>query len=96
MLTINQGIRLSAIIEKIDIEINPELTQEQLGASLVKQVVSKAYKAGNEIKAFVAETKGCSIEEAGKVDLIEFFKDLVADTGIKDFFTSALKLQPPG
>lgn len=94
MLTIKQGIRLSAIIEKIDIDINPELTQEELGASLVKQVVSKAYKAENEILSFVADTKKVSIEEAGETDLIEFFKDLVADTGIKDFFTSALKRQP--
>lgn len=99
MLTINQGIKISAIVDKLDISLKitkiqdeekVELTQKELGADLIMQIVSKAHIAGTEIIAFVAEMKKCSIEEAGEIDLIEFIKEISQESGIKDFFKSAV------
>lgn len=92
MLTLKQGIKLSAIIDKLELKItDPNATQEQIGANLMMQIISKAHKAEQEIYAFVAEIKGISPEEAEKVDLVQFIKELVSDDGVRSFFKSAVK-----
>lgn len=92
MLTLKQGIKLSAIIDKLGIKINnPNGTQEEVGADLMMQILSKAHKAENEIYAFVAEVKGISSKEAENIDLISFVKELTADPGVINFFKSAVK-----
>ncbi len=92
MLTLKQGIKLSAIIDKLELKItDPNATQEQIGADLMMQIISKAHKAEPEIYAFVAEIKGISPEEAEKVDLVQFIKELVSDAGVRSFFKSAVK-----
>lgn len=92
MITLKQGLKLSAIIDKLDIKIiDPKASQEQIGADLMIQIMSKAHKAEQEIYAFVAETKGISAKEAEKVDLIQFVKELVSDAGVVNFFKSAVK-----
>lgn len=91
MLTLKQGLKLSAIIDKLDIKIsNPNAKAEEIGADLMMQIVRKAYKAESEIYAFVAETKGISAKEAENVDLIKFVKELVSDSGVINFFKSAV------
>ncbi len=92
MLTFKQGIKLSAIIDKLELKIiDPKASQEQVGADLMMQIISKAHKAEQEIYAFVAEIKGISPEEAEKVDLVQFIKELVSDDGVRSFFKSAVK-----
>lgn len=99
MLTLKQGIKLSAIADKLDLKIKiakveddekVELTQKELGADLLIQIVNKAHRAESEIIAFVAEMKKCSTEEAESIDLIAFVKEIASDSGIKDFFKSAV------
>lgn len=90
MLTLKQGMKLSAIVDKMGLKItDPKASAEQLGADLVMQFVSKAHKAEQEIYAFVAETKGCSIKEAEQVNLVEFIQGLLGDPAVASFFRSA-------
>jgi len=97
MLTVIQGIRLSAIIDKLDITItNPKGTEDEVGADLIMQVVKKAHKAEKEIFAFVADSTKCSIEEAENVDLIGFIKGLFSDASVVDFFKSAVNSKAQG
>lgn len=101
MLTIKQGIKISAIIDKMDIKIKAtevneegktvEKTKDQIGADLIIQITSKAYKAESEIYALVAEIKGCSIKEAENVDLIQWIKDIAGNSDLLNFFKSAVK-----
>lgn len=90
MLTLKQGLKVSAIVDKLEIKItNPEGSEEQVGSDLLIQIVNKAHRAESEIIAFVAEMKKCSIEEAENVELVAFVKEIASDSGIKDFFKSA-------
>ena len=40
---------------------------------------------------FVAAYKGVSVEEAEKLDAIEVIKELIGDSGVLNFFSSALR-----
>lgn len=92
MLTIKQGIKISAIIDKLDMKItDPKAPQEQVGADLIMQIVSKAHRAEQEIYNLVAEVLGCTVKEAEQVDLVEFIKEVMSNAGIVDFFKSAVK-----
>lgn len=92
MITLKQGLKLSAIIDKLELKItDPKGTQDQIGADLMMQIVCKAHKAEQEIYAFVADTKGISVKDAEKVDLIQFIKEIVSDAGVVNFFKSAVK-----
>src|SRR5690554_5084620 len=91
MLTIRQGLKLSAIIDKLDIKItNAKASQEEVGADLMLQVISKAHKAEKEIISFVAEMKKVTSDEAAEIDLIEFMKEMFADSNVAAFFKSAV------
>jgi hypothetical protein len=70
---------------------DPKASQEQIGADLMMQIVSKAHKAEQEIYAFAAEIKGITPKEAENVDLVQFIKELVSDAGVVNFFKSAVK-----
>jgi hypothetical protein len=93
MLTIRQGIMLSAIIDKMDLKVtNPKGTQAEVGADLTMQFVRGIHRAGDEIYAFVADVRKISPEEAAETNLIEFLKELVAgQPDISHFFASAVK-----
>ncbi len=92
MLTLNQGLKLSAINDKLDLKItDPKASQEQIGADLMMQIISKAHKAEKEIYAFVAEIKGITQQEAENVDLVQFIKEIASDAGVVNFFKSAVK-----
>lgn len=91
MLTVKQGMKLSAIIDKMDIKINdPKATQEQIGADLIMQITRKAHKAEQEVYAFISEIKGIPAKEAESVDLVEFIKEVVSNPGFTSFFKSAV------
>ena len=90
MLTIKQGIKLSAIVDKMGVKIgDPEAGAARLGADLIVQLVAKAHLAEQEIYAFVADVKGISAREAEQVDLVDFIKEIVADPRVANFFKSA-------
>ena len=92
MLTLKQGLKLSAIIDKLDIKIsNPNGKPEEIGADLMMQIISKAHKAEKEIYAFVAEIRGITPQEAEKIDLVQFIKEMASDAGVLNFFKSAVK-----
>ncbi|MCK9326510.1 MAG: hypothetical protein M0P69_13550 [Bacteroidales bacterium] len=92
MLNIGTGIKLSAIIDKMDLKIdNPDGSRAEVGAELVVKVISKAHKAEKEIYNLVAEVKGCSIEEAPNVDLINFIGELFDSPDVVNFLKSAVK-----
>ena len=91
MLTLKQGIKLSAIIDKLDLKItDPKASADKVGADLMMQIISKAHKAEQEIYAFVAETKGITPQEAENVDLVQSIKEMASDTGVVNFFKSAV------
>lgn len=96
-MNFKHAIKLSAIIDKLNLKItDPKASQEQIGADLMIQIVSKAYKAEKEIYNFISEFKGIPVKEAGDVDLIEFIKELGQVNGLGDFFKSAVKLDNQG
>lgn len=106
-LTVEQGMSLSAIIDKMDLQIDldaltsgksgkkasDEDLQKKLGAELIMQLLRKAYKAKEEWFELIASINDVTPEEARKVDLIEFFNKFINTPGVKDFFTSAVKSQ---
>lgn len=92
MLTLKQGLKLSAIIDKLDLKItDPKADANKIGADLMMQIISKAHKAEKEIYAFVAEIRGITPQEAENVDLVQFIKEMASDTGVVNFFKSAVK-----
>lgn len=91
-MDIKQGIKLSAIIDKMELKItDPKADKEKVGADLMIQLVSKAYKAEKEIYSFVADIKQCTPKEAESVDLVEFIKEVGNISGLGDFLKSAVK-----
>lgn len=91
-MNIKQGMKLSAIIDKIELKINnAKATQEEVGADLMIQIVSKAHKAEKEIYEFISEIKKITVVEAEEIDLVEFIKEMGEVKGLKGFFTSAVK-----
>ncbi len=91
MITIEQGMKISAIIDKMKIVMPPTKGkgQQELGAELMFQVISKLHRAKDEVYALVAEVKGCTKEEAKGVNLVEFITELTNIDGLKDFLSSA-------
>lgn len=100
MIKMKQGIKLSAIVDKLDLQIpkvastgteaENKKAQEQAQAELMLQVVSKFHRAENEIYEFVSVYNKCTVEEAQEVDLVEFVKNIIKDVGVRDFLSSAV------
>ena len=94
MITIEQGMKISAIIDKLDLKMpDPNKGQAYFGADLLMQIVAKAHRAKNEIYGLIAEVKGCTEKEAKQVNLVEFIRELAETEGIKDFLSSAVTSQ---
>jgi hypothetical protein len=92
MLTLKQGLKISAIIDKLNLKItDPKASQEEVGADLMMQVITRAHLAEQEIYDLVADVKGISVQEAENVDLVEFITGLVKDPAVGSFFKSAVK-----
>ena len=91
-MNIRQSMKLSAIIDKIEIKIiNAEATQTELGADLILQLISGAHKAEPQILSFIADVKKISIDEASEMDVIDFIEVIKGEAGLQSFFTSAVK-----
>ncbi len=94
MITIELGMKISAIVDKLDLKVpDPNKGQAFFGADLMMQFLAKAHRAKAEIYDLVAEVKGCTVKEAKAVNLMEFIKELGETEGIKDFLSSAATSQ---
>ena len=95
MLTIKQLIKLSAVIDKMQLKVsNPKAPAEEVGADLLMQAVGKLRVAEREIYEFVAAVNGVTSEEAQNVDIMEFVKEFLSESDLKQltpFFTHAVK-----
>jgi hypothetical protein len=94
VITVRQGMQLSAIVDKLELTIpDPGASQEKLGADVFMQILSRAHRADEEIYAFIAEFKGCTPDEAQELPLSEVVRELMSDNGVLGFFSSAAKSQ---
>lgn len=88
---------LSACIDKMDIgeqlkslDIDTgdnEKDTEELGKQLIVLIISKIYKAKDEIYEFIASYKNIDIEEAKKLEIIPVIQEILGIDGIKDFLS---------
>lgn len=99
MLTIKQSIKLSAILDKMNLEIKPKMmedtdgkkreeTAQELGVRVLMEVAKNAHRAEQDIYEFVALCKGCTKKEAENLDLMEVIGEL-SGKGLADFFKPA-------
>lgn len=90
MITLKQGIKISAIIDKLELKItDPNGNAEKVGSDLMMQAIGKAHKAESEIYDLISDIKKITPQEAENIDLIEFIKGIAKDTGAMAFFKSA-------
>ena len=90
-------MNLSAIIDKMDIaeqlrslEINTGNTKkdnEELGKQLLVLIISKIYKAKDEVYGLIALYKNIDIEEAKKVEIIPILQEILGLEGLKSFLS---------
>nr|DAL10374.1 MAG TPA_asm: hypothetical protein [Caudoviricetes sp.] len=94
-LTTETVITLSLIIDKMEIrdelknlEINTgneEQDNKELGKSLILLIISKLYKAKEEIYQLISEYKSISIEEAKNVEIMPVLKEILGIEDLVDF-----------
>ena len=72
------------------------MDKEELGADILNQILTKAHKAETDIYELVAELKGCTVEEAKGVDIVEFVQEIAKDKAFLAVFTSAVKSKLQG
>ena len=95
-MTTKQGLKLSAIIDKLEIKIDdPKGDLEKVGADMMVQIVSKAHKAEREIYEFIAGLSGLTVDQVKKLgieDLKNMFTEFGKNAGgLVSFFKSAAK-----
>ena len=88
---------LSAIIDKMEIgeqlktmEIstgNNKKDQEELGKQLIVLLISKIYKAKEEVYELIAAYKNITVEEAKKVEIIPVIQEILGMEGLKSFLS---------
>lgn len=89
-LKTNDVFLMSRILKKINIDLDINGTDEEVGIKLLMEVAENAYLAQNEINEFFGDLVGMTGEEFGNLPLKESmaimneFKKL---DGINDFFT---------
>ena len=64
-----------------------EMIKKKIGMNIILQLGSKLHEVRDELVKFIAIYRGISEEEATKVDMIDFIKELISD----EDFTSFLK-----
>ena len=88
-------MHLSACIDKMEIgqelkkmEVNTgdsKKDNEELSKQLLILIISKIYKAKEEIYEMIADYKGITVEEAKKVEIIPIIQEILGIEGIQDF-----------
>ena len=64
-----------------------EMIQKQIGAELLLNLGKKIYLVKNELIQFISLYRDISEEEAKKIDIIEFLKEIAKDKGLKIFLS---------
>lgn len=75
-------------------EAMKQLTKEKaatVGAEMFAAILPQLDSVSDFLAEFVAAYKGVSVEEAEKLDAIEVIKELIGDSGVLNFFSSALR-----
>ena len=84
-------MKISLIIDKMEIANDimniDRSSNEEVGRALIALIISKMYKAENEIYEVIAEYKSISVEEAKKTEIIPILKDLLKLKDVKDFLS---------
>lgn len=75
---------IASEISKIEGETNEEIAKKILGI-----LISKIYRAEDEIYELISEFKNISLDDAKEVDIIPIIQELIVNTDVKSF----LKLQ---
>lgn len=86
-------IKLSLIMDKMEIaseisKIEGE-TNEEIAKKILGILISKIYRAEDEIYELISEFKNISLDDAKEVDIIPIIQELIVNTDVKSF----LKLQ---
>ena len=97
MLKTKDMFLLSAIADKTGIaEQLPTIMKDKdantVGVKIVGLVISKLYKAENEVIALIVSSTGKSLEQVKGMalkELIETVKGILAEEGVLDFFTNS-------
>lgn len=90
MVTAKMTILISAMIDKMGIELNAieGKNNKEVGEKLLTILVKNLYKAAPEFYDLIAEFYGCSLAEAEKKDIVQTMKDIAGNSGLIGFFTS--------
>ena len=82
-------MKLSLIIDKMEIANDimsiDKSSNEEVGKALIGLIISKMYKAENEVYELIAQYKSISVEEAKETDIIPIIKDLIKIKDVRDF-----------
>ena len=96
-ISTEMAIIMSAIVDKMEIgqelkemEVNTgdeKKDREELGKQLIVLIISKLYKAKEEVYELIALYKGITIEEAKTAEIIPIIKELFGVDGAVDFLS---------
>ncbi len=80
-------IKISAMIDKMGIDLSTiqGSTNEETGLKIINILVKNVHKAEKELYELISFKNGIEIEEAKKVNVITFIKDLIKIEGMTDF-----------
>lgn len=84
-------MKISLIIDKMgianDIMNIDKGSNEEVGKALIGLIISKIYKAENEVYELIAQYKNISIEQAKSIEIIPIIKEVFALKEVKDFLS---------
>lgn len=80
-------IKLSAMIDKMGVDLGAiqGKTNEETGLKIVSLLIRNVHKAETELYELIALKQNVSVEDAKKVNVINFIKDLMKIDGMSDF-----------
>ncbi len=90
-LTGRQVMKISALADKLNLQIDMGKDVEEMGVDVIWQVLKKAHKAEDEVSDVLSIFLNCKPEEALDMNLIdkwEEFKDSEKGKQFIDFFSS--------
>jgi hypothetical protein len=80
-------IKLSAMIDKMGIDLSTiqGKTNEETGLKMISIIIKNIYKAEQELYELIALKNKIETEEAKKINVIAFIKELMKVDGMADF-----------
>lgn len=75
-------------LKKLEINTGNELADnEELGKELIVLLISRLYKAKDEVYEMIANYKEISVEEAKKANVIPIIQEILGIQGVTDFLS---------